>query len=190
LWAIVGLGNPGGKYSRTRHNIGFMVVEEIALRYKIRLSEKKLYRSGEGAIGESSIALIEPLTFMNSSGIAVKEAMKRFNISPGNIVVVHDDMDINTGRLKIRRDGGSGGHKGVESIIQIIGTKDFTRVKAGIGRNEALYPEKYVLSPFRADEQEAVSEMIRKASDAVSTIACEGVTKAMNRFNQKQEADI
>jgi PTH1 family peptidyl-tRNA hydrolase len=185
LWAIVGLGNPGRKYSRTRHNIGFAVVEEIASQGGVALREKPLYLIGKCSIGETASVLVEPLTFMNRSGEAVGEVLGESGVPPGNLVVIHDDIDMETGRLKIKRGGGSGGHRGIESIIREIGTREFTRVKLGIGRDEDVPPEDYVLSKFRRGELPAVREAIITAAEAVSTIVKDGVEHAMNIYNEK-----
>jgi PTH1 family peptidyl-tRNA hydrolase len=183
MWAIVGLGNPGRKYSRTRHNIGFMIIEEIAGRYDIDLKEKEKYRIGRGSINGHDILLIEPLLYMNRSGISVKDIMSRFNILPEKLVVIHDDIDMEIGKLRIRRKGSSGGHKGIESVIQSISSKDFVRLKIGIGRDKDVAPEDYVLSRFRRDEISLMKKAIEKASEAATLILAEGIEKAMNIFN-------
>jgi PTH1 family peptidyl-tRNA hydrolase len=183
MWAIVGLGNPGRKYSRTRHNIGFMVVEEIASRYDIDLKEKEKYRIGRGSINGQDMLLIEPLLYMNRSGTGVKEILAKFNIPLERLIIIHDDLDMETGKLRIRRKGTSGGHKGIESIIQSISSKDFVRLKIGIGRDKDITPEDYVLSRFRRDEISLIKKTIEKASDAVVLILTEGIWNAMNKFN-------
>ncbi|GAB4412997.1 MAG: aminoacyl-tRNA hydrolase [Thermodesulfovibrionales bacterium] len=183
MWVIVGLGNPGRRYSKTRHNIGFMVADDIADRYGIELKTKELYKMGKGSIGDSDIILMEPLTFMNRSGLAVRDVMKRYGIPPENLIVIHDDIDMQTGTLKIRAKGSSGGHRGIESIIESIGTKGFIRVKIGIGRGDGVPVEDYVLSRFGKEELPVIKDAINKASDAVITILIDGVERAMNRFN-------
>jgi len=185
LWGIVGLGNPGRKYSRTRHNIGFLVISEIAQKHGIQLKEKLHYRSAKGSINDTEVVLIEPLTFMNKSGIAVKEALRRFKFTHEKLIVIHDDIDMETGRVKIKTGGSSGGHRGVESIIESIGTKDFIRVKIGIGRDPEIPPEDYVLSKFRKDELPVIKEAIKTASNAVESILTDGINKAMNQYNRK-----
>lgn len=185
MWAVVGLGNPGRKYQRTRHNIGFMVLEQLALAHGFKPTEKKLYISAKGSIGEQDVLLMEPLTFMNLSGLAVREFLRRFRLSPESLVVIHDDLDIATGRLKIKAGGSSGGHRGVESIIQNIGSKDFVRVKIGIGRDEEIPAEEFVLSRFKREELTAMRQSVKDASDAVLCILQEGTARAMNRFNKK-----
>src|SRR4030042_865079 len=169
MWIIAGLGNPGKKYLRTRHNIGFLVVEEIAKRHAIDFKERAQYRIGKGSIDGMDVLLVEPLLYMNNSGVAVKDLLGRFNIPPRNLVVVHDDLDMELGKIRIRRKGSSGGHKGIESIIQKLSSKDFPRLKIGIGREGDITPEDYVLSKFRKNELPLIKSAVEKASDAVIT---------------------
>ena len=183
MWLVVGLGNPGRRYSRTRHNVGFMVAGEIARRYGIEFTTRESYAIGKGSGEGERIILLEPLTFMNRSGLAVKDVMRRCTAPPENVIVIHDDIDMETGRLKLRKNGSSGGHRGVESIIQTLGTRDFLRVKIGVGREEGIPVEEFVLSPFRKDETSLVKDALLRAADAVGVIMKDGVDKAMNRFN-------
>ncbi|MBI4685997.1 MAG: aminoacyl-tRNA hydrolase [Nitrospirae bacterium] len=183
MWVIVGLGNYGSKYSKTRHNLGFMVLDNIAEFFDIEFEEKKDYLIGRGSIEGQDVLLIEPLTFMNNSGIAVRGVFKKFNLLPENLIVVHDDLDMDTGKLKIKKNGSSGGHKGVESIIQHIGTKEFIRVKIGIGRDLEMRAEDYVLKKFRKDEIPVIKDAIKRAEGAVTVILSERVERAMSKFN-------
>lgn len=183
MWIIAGLGNPGRKYSRTRHNIGFMVIEEIAKKYGIILVDKKEYRGGKIFINNNPVLILEPLLFMNMSGHVIKGILTKFNINPENLIVIHDDLDMTAGKLRIKKNGSSGGHKGIESIIQNIGTKNFIRIKIGIGREEGINPEKYVLSNFKRQEMVIFRQSIKKAAQAAECIISEGVEKAMNKFN-------
>jgi len=183
MWLIAGLGNPGRKYSRTRHNVGFMVIEEVADSYTINLTARKEYRIGRGFVEGHEILLVEPLLFMNLSGLAVKKILRKFNIQPENLIIIHDDLDMETGKLRIRRTGSSGGHKGVESIIQNISSKDFIRIKIGIGREQEIPAEEYVLSKFKRQEIGVIKETIQRAADAIHSIISEGADKTMNEFN-------
>jgi peptidyl-tRNA hydrolase, PTH1 family len=184
MWLIVGLGNPGRKYTKTRHNVGFMVLKEIADRFEIVLTESKRgYRIGRGSIEGQKVCLAEPLLYMNVSGPVIQHICRKFNIQTEDLLVIHDDLDMETGRLRIRKTGSSGGHKGVDSIIESMGSRDFIRVKIGIGRESGIKAEDYVLSKFTRPEMNLVKDTIQRAADAVCSIVCEGVDKAMNTFN-------
>jgi peptidyl-tRNA hydrolase, PTH1 family len=184
LWLIVGLGNPGSRYARTRHNIGFQVLDEFARRLRLEWKDRTEYKMCSGSIGDERIVLLEPLTFMNRSGNAVRKVSDKFAVGPENTIVVHDDLDLETGRLKIRKNGSSGGHKGVDSIIQHLGSKNFIRVKIGIGRDQFIPTEEYVLKKFRPDESALIGEAVQSAVESIETIITDGVEKAMNRFNR------
>ncbi len=183
MWLVVGLGNPGARYAKTRHNIGFMVADVIAERRGIALKERELYRIGRGSIEGNAVILMEPLTFMNRSGVAVRNVMKRYNVQPENLIVLQDDIDMETGKVKIRKSGSSGGHRGIESVIEAIGANEFTRVKVGIGREAGVPAEDYVLRKFTRDETLVIGEAVTRAADAVAVIVNDGADSAMNRFN-------
>ncbi len=184
MWLIAGLGNPGSRYEKTRHNVGFMALEEFIRRQQLEFKEKEDCKTVKGSMGDENIILLEPLTFMNRSGVVVRKIMQKSNISPEKLIVIHDDLDLETGSLKIRKKGSSGGHKGIESIIQNIGTQEFIRVKIGIGRDRFVPTEKYVLSKFGKDELALIKETIEKAVESLQTIITDGVESAMNRFNR------
>lgn len=192
---IVGLGNPGTKYSKTRHNIGFMAVDCLAEANSVRLNKSNFTsRWGKGSINGREIILAKPQTYMNLSGEAVKLLAGYFRIEPKNIIVIHDDVDLEFGAIRIRLKGGSGGHKGVESIIEHFGTSNFPRIRLGIGRpkNEAeglrLKAEgdvaDYVLSQFNSEEKDMLKQMLDRAKEAVDVVLKDGIEKAMNRFNK------
>jgi PTH1 family peptidyl-tRNA hydrolase len=183
LWVVVGLGNPGARYAKTRHNVGFMVVDEIAERFNIELKVKEFYRLGTGSGGGGQFLLVEPLTFMNRSGFAVREVLRRYHVPTDHLIVIQDDIDMKTARVKIKKKGSSGGHNGIESIIQAIGTKVFTRVKIGVGREEGVPAEVFVLKKFKKDEIPFVHDAVLHAADAVDGIVKNGVDSAMNTFN-------
>ncbi len=183
MWLVAGLGNPGGEYTDTRHNIGFAVIDILAARYAISLKQKTShYIFGRGFIGDQKSILIKPLTFMNRSGIAVRDALFKFD-EIENFLVVHDDLDLDPGTIRIRKTGSAGGHNGIQSIIDFLNSKDFIRIKIGIGRSERIYPEKYVLRPFNKKEKPLIDEAIETAADAVQEILARGVSSAQNKFH-------
>ncbi len=190
MWIIAGLGNPGSKYSVTRHNIGFRVINQLSEKYDIELEDRDIYSIGKGVVKGVDVILLKPLTFMNRSGLAVKKTLKKLNILSDNLmdklIVVHDDLDIDTGLIKIRKGGSSGGHKGIESIIQEIGTKNFVRVKIGIGRDKDIAIEEYVLSNFKPSEKILIKDVIINAVNAIASIVIEGVDRAMNKYNRSK----
>jgi len=185
MWLVVGLGNPGMVYENTRHNIGFMVVDSLADKFSISFREKaKNFTFGRGFIEEKEVMLIKPLTFMNKSGIAVKDALEKIK-KVENILVIQDDIDLDKGVIRIKKNGSSGGHRGVESIITTLGTRDFLRLKIGIGRSKRVSPENYVLSPFPKKERLIVKKTIEKAVNAVVIILTKGVSHAQNEFHRE-----
>ncbi|HZD59940.1 MAG TPA: aminoacyl-tRNA hydrolase [Anaerolineae bacterium] len=185
----MGLGNPGVEYERTRHNIGFMVVERLAQAVGISLSKRsRLVRWGEGLIVQERIILAEPLTYMNNSGLAAKELLRAQEAAPERLIVVYDDLDLEPGQIRIRQNGGSGGHKGIRSIIGQVSSENFIRVRIGIGRPPGRQdPADYVLSPFSKSEREEIEVSIEEAADAIAYIIVNGVAKAMNEFNRRRE---
>ncbi len=188
LWIIVGLGNPGDKYAATRHNAGFMVLDRLAAEHRIPFSVKEDYAFGKGSIENNPVILLKPLTYMNLSGTCVRKVLKKSNMLNddkfGNIIVVHDDLDLEPGIVKIRRGGSSGGHKGIESIINSIGTREFIRIKIGIGRDRTMPVEEYVLRRFKPAEKKPVEDAIIKAVNVVQSIIADGLEKAMNSYNR------
>jgi PTH1 family peptidyl-tRNA hydrolase len=190
VWLIVGLGNPGRKYQFTRHNIGFRVIDRLSRELSIPLNKKSLLTKwGKGTWGENELVLAKPQTFMNLSGEAVIRLVKFFQVKTKNMIVIHDDLDLSLGEIRIREKGGGGGHKGVESIIHSLETHDFIRVRLGIGRPEKKGNEKdYVLGTFDNREKEILSKQIINGKEAVKIIICEGTAIAMNRFNRKKNS--
>ncbi len=189
MWLVAGLGNPGDAYAKTRHNIGFMVIDALSVKSSIPVKHKTAnYLFGRGVIGEQEAILIKPLTFMNRSGIAVKEAAGRYDTD--GILVVHDDMDLPAGVVRIRKSGSSGGHNGIESIINALGTRDFIRVKVGIGRPDRTPPEKYVLRPLSRQELTVMEEAVEKAAEAVTVALNRGVSCAQNMFHRRGDHRI
>lgn len=183
---VVGLGNPGPRYAETRHNAGFAVLELLARRHGARWSRPLGVRGEQAAVRlrGAELTLLRPLTFMNASGEAVGQALRRLRLQPPDIVLVYDDLDLPFGRLRLRPDGGSGGHRGVASVLETLGTDAFPRVRVGIGRpGEGRDAAEYVLSPPQPAEWPAWTSCLERAADAVEAIACEGLEAAMSRFN-------
>ena len=185
MWVIAGLGNPGTRYHFTRHNLGFLVADLLAARMHIRWQEKKgLASLCSGRTGDRDVLLVKPQTYMNLSGQPLRAFMRKKGLAPESLVVVHDDLDMAFGRLKIREGGGAGGHKGVLSIQQELGCRDFLRVKMGIGRPPGEMPaEKWVLSRFSEEEKDCLGEFLDRGADAVECILLEGAERAMNTHN-------
>ncbi|MGI5911277.1 MAG: aminoacyl-tRNA hydrolase [Syntrophomonadaceae bacterium] len=180
---IVGLGNPGKKYRDTRHNVGFKVVEELARRHPIEKEENRF----DAIIGHIRIAgekalLVKPLTYMNLSGKTVQPLMRWYKLGLDDLIIVYDDMDLTPGTLRLRAQGGSGGHNGMASIIEYLGSKELARVRIGIGRpdNTAI---SWVLGIFSPVEQGLINDTIMKAADAVECWVKQGIERAMNEYN-------
>jgi len=187
---IVGLGNPGEKYQNTRHNLGFMVVDELARKMlpltKTKWQENKKFNSLVISY-QSLVILVKPQTMMNASGFAVAKMANFYQIKPENIWVIHDDVDLPLGKIKIRLGGAAAGHHGVESIIKQLGADQFVRFRLGIGhpgRGSDRLVEKYVLRRFDVNEASEVKQMIKKTVEAVRVALDDGLEKAMNQFNQ------
>ena len=182
---IVGLGNPGNEYSNTRHNVGFMAVDELAKKLGIHSWKKK-----SGALiaeyrGTEQIVLVKPQTFMNLSGTAVGELARWYKVAVEDIVVIFDDMDLPTGRLRLRMKGGSGGHKGIESLLTHLPKDNFARIRIGIDRPQTGWQVvDHVLSSFTKEEQPLLQEAILKAVEAAQCVVEQGLDKAMNQYNK------
>ena len=184
---IVGLGNPGSQYENTRHNAGFMVVDKLAGEFGISVNKNKFdVRYGRGAIEGHEVMLAKPMAFMNRSGWPVQKLAAYFKINSKDLMVVHDDIDLAFGRLKIKEKGGHGGHKGLQSIMNAVGQDEFVRLRIGIGRSEAGGSvSDHVLAPFFGDESKQLDSVLICARDAVVTILTEGSKVGMDRFNKK-----
>ena len=185
-WLIVGLGNPGKEYERTRHNAGFRAVDLLAEKLGCKIDKSKfqgLY--GQANYGGKKLMLLKPLTYMNLSGRSVLQLSAYFNIPPQRIIVLFDDISLEPGRLRIRADGSAGGHNGIKSIIQEVGSQAFPRVKIGVGAkpNPDYDLADWVLSTFSAKEEKALTVALENAADAALAIIDHGVPDAANRFN-------
>jgi PTH1 family peptidyl-tRNA hydrolase len=181
---IVGLGNPGPEYARTRHNVGFMVVDELSRRHRIPIrSSQHGARVGEGEVAGEPIALVKPLTYMNVSGRAVGPLLQRHSLPPANLLVVYDDADLPLGKIRLRARGSAGGHGGLKSIIGTIGSSEFPRLRIGIGRAGKGDLVDHVLGGFRHHERATVDNAIQRAADAIEHLLTHGIESAMNHFN-------
>jgi len=185
---LVGLGNPGKDYRLTRHNMGFMVVEEVARRFAVKWKNSSLYKSVLAeAAAESSVIFMLPQTMMNNSGLAVAKFAKDREINPGDILVLCDDFSIGFGELRARRQGSDGGHNGLKSIIAHLGRNDFGRLRLGIGPLPAgADPADFVLADFSKSEQKLLADFIQAAADCCETWINDGMDKVMNVFNKRK----
>lgn len=182
---VVGLGNPGRAYRWTRHNMGFWLIEHLAKRYEIDLSRRRfqsLY--GQGRVGNQEVILAKPLTYMNLSGEAVRRLLHFFQIPPEKLIILHDDLDLPWGKMRIRLRGGHGGHKGVKSIIETLGDDGFIRFKVGIGRPSGWFqdPTDYVLEPLTGEKREEFKKVIERGVQGVEILLREGPQAAMAMF--------
>lgn len=191
MYLMVGLGNPGQAYERTRHNIGFQVIRSLSRELGIRLSRRRFQsRYAETVFQGKKTVFLCPETFMNLSGMAVKACADYYGSDPEKVLIVHDDLDLPVGRIKLASSGGPGGHKGVASVIRSLGTKDFPRVKVGIGRPRYGEPiEDFVLAPFYRDQQDAINRAIQGAVQACELFVLKGVESAMNVIHCQNFAD-
>ncbi len=184
---IVGLGNPGEKHESSRHNVGFMVVNNFLKKLtsvKESVWQKNAKFNSLISKVDNEMILVKPLSYMNASGAVVAKIMKFYKIPSLGLYIIHDDLDLPLGKIKISYGHGSAGHKGVESIIQEIGSNNFVRIRVGIGSDKKVSnPEKYVLSNFEEKEGSKVSHMVKKATEAIEAILKQGIEKAANRYN-------
>jgi len=182
---IVGLGNPGREYEMTRHNIGFLVLDELAARngLSFRKSWWHPFEVAKGVVGEEKVWLVKPQTFMNRSGVAVRPLMRKLR-ELSDLLVVFDDTALEWGRLRVRAKGSAGGHNGVQSILDVLGDGAFSRIRVGIGtKPDMVSLSDYVLGPFSAEEQQELDGVTARAADAVERVCQEGIARAMNVLN-------
>jgi len=190
---IVGLGNTGRGYANNRHNVGFICLNHFAKTQGIRFDKKQgKARIGTGEVADSKVVVAKPQTYMNLSGESVSRLVKKFNINLNDLLVIHDDLDLPLGKIRIRRGGSSGGHKGIDSIINKLGSQDFTHLRVGIGRpakNEDTTEFSddeiitYVLGDFTPDEKQTIAQVIPRVCEAIYYLLTEGLTAAMNKYN-------
>jgi len=185
FYIIVGLGNPGSKYERTRHNAGFKVIDELSLRHNIALKKlkfKALY--GDGTIKGTKVVLAKPQTFMNLSGECVREIAEWYKISKDKLIIIYDDIDIEFGKIRIRQKGSAGTHNGMKSVLYHLKTEEFPRIRVGIGKpppDWELYD--YVLGSFSQSEAKIMESSVKEAADSIEEIILDGIELAMNKFN-------
>jgi PTH1 family peptidyl-tRNA hydrolase len=184
-YLIVGLGNPGAKYEQTRHNVGWWVIDELVKRYDMGGGrDEKRAVTWDGIIKNKKVKLVKPLTYMNLSGESVRPLMDYYDIPLENLIVIHDDLDIDFGTLKLRKTGGHGGQNGVRNIIQHLGTKDFARIRFGIGRPPGrMRPVDFVLQAFHGDDEILAREVASQSANAIETWLTDGIDKAMSAHN-------
>ena len=182
---VVGLGNPGAQYLSTRHNIGFMIVDALASRARIDVSREKFSgHYGSGRIASKSVVLLKPQTFMNRSGQSVVSAAQFFKVKPSHIIVIHDELDVGFSQLRLKLGGGHAGHNGLRSIMNLLGSKEFIRLRMGIGRPKHGDVSRYVLSGFSSPEEtDWLPGFIDDGADAIEYLLREGVQMAMNKVN-------
>ena len=187
---VVGLGNPGDNYKKTRHNAGFMVLDEVADFFAIAVKKTRPFSDllyGRGLIEGVDTILAKPLAFMNRSGPPIQSISHYYRILCEEMLVIHDDIDLAFGRLKIKKKGGDGGHKGVRSLIQALGRDEFIRLRIGVGRSEdQINTTDHVLGRFKPEEKKVLGRIIVRAREAVVTILTKGIEEGMNRFHDKR----
>lgn len=188
VWMIVGLGNPGGEYRGTRHNVGFEVVDRLKEKYKIRYGTRHRAQVGLGSIGGVPILLVKPLTYMNLSGNAVAPLARQYEIAPDHILVVADDLDLPLGRVRLKPKGSHGGHNGHKSLISALRSQEYPRIKIGIGKAGGDTID-HVLSGFDRDERAIAEEAIQAAVEGVEAVVREGLDKGMNIVNEERPTD-
>ena len=185
---IVGLGNPGAEYERTRHNVGWRVVEAFARKFRMEIAKhEKNALTGMGRVAGGSVMVAKPLTYMNLSGDAVRLLINAYLESPAEMIVVYDDIDLPLGRLRIRPNGSAGTHNGMRSIISEIGTENFPRLRIGIGASEQGRLRDFVLDAFSAEEEPIVERAVERSVDALVLFARGDLKRAMNQFNRDEE---
>ncbi len=191
MYLIAGLGNPTKEYDKTRHNVGFSVIDVLADKYRIDVSEKKHKAlCGRGAIEGQKVILVKPQTFMNLSGESIREVADYYKIEAEDMIIIYDDISLEPGQLRIRLKGSAGGHNGIKNIIAHLGTQEFPRIKVGVGaKPPRMDLAAYVLSHFSKEEQPLMDDAFKEAAEAAVMMMMDGAEKAMNHFNAKKKKD-
>jgi peptidyl-tRNA hydrolase, PTH1 family len=191
-WLVVGLGNPGPTYARNRHNVGFLVADELASRFGVRFAPAKGMRAEvaelrlglPGAAGASRLVLVKPRTYMNDTGAAVRKLLSWYKIEADRLVAIHDELDIDPGQIRAKFGGGDNGHNGLRSIRSALGHGDFYRIRVGVGRPPGRQdPADFLLSDFSAREREGLADEVVRAADAVESLLTDGLERTQSRFN-------
>jgi len=184
-WIVVGLGNPGPEYRGTRHNVGFEVIDLLGERNRLKLDRSKhKARYAIGQIGGHSALLVKPMTFMNLSGQSVAPFMREFSLKPDRVLVIADDLDLTVGRVRLKPKGGAGGHNGHRSLIQLLGTQEYPRIKIGIGSVDRSETLEHVLGAFPPDEREKINIAVQRSADCVERVLADGLEAAMSWVNE------
>lgn len=186
MFIVVGLGNPGRKYAKTRHNMGFIAADELAQKLEIKINKIK-HKSlvGEGYLAGQKVLLVKPQTYMNLSGEAVREIMHYYRVESEKILLIYDDVDIETGRIRIRKKGGAGTHNGMKSVVAAMGTEEFPRIRIGIGGDIKMHLMDFVTGGMNKKEKETLKEAVITAAEAAECIIEKGIDAAMNRYNSR-----
>lgn len=191
MYIIAGLGNPTKEYDKTRHNVGFSVIDVLADRYRIDVSERKHKAlCGRGAIEGQKVVLMKPQTFMNLSGESIRAAVDFYKVEPEDVIIIYDDISLEPGQLRIRLKGSAGGHNGIKNIIAHLGTQEFPRIKVGVGaKPPRMDLAAYVLSRFSQGEQKLMDDAFSEAAGAAVMMMTDGADRAMNHYNTKKKEE-
>ncbi len=189
MYLVVGLGNPGEEYENTPHNLGFLVIDMLAERHSIRVSRKDSKAlTGIGEIEGKAVMLAKPQTFMNLSGTSVAPLMEKHSLTPADLILVYDELDLPWGEMRIKPRGSAAGHKGPTSVIGSLGTQEFVRVRLGINPGREIREgAEYLLAPIKRSQQKETEELVGRGADAVTSIIAEGVEKSMTKFNRRAQ---
>ncbi len=186
MYIVVGLGNPGKKYDVTRHNIGFEVIDNLSRLYHVKVNKVKAKALiGEARVGTEKVLLVKPQTYMNLSGESVRELMDYYKIPMENLIIIYDDIDIDPGKIRIRKKGSAGSHNGMRNIVYMLSSDQFPRIRLGVGKNDRMDLASYVLKKLTKEEIEVFIPSVKAATEAVDSMIREGIDKAMNKYNVK-----